>query len=357
MDSLSKTPLQKMQRNRKGRVCRSRIQNLNYEHNINHTTKVLGKCPRAFFYFCAMANIGYSFLLVLAAFIWGTTFVAQAEGNSAGPFVFTCARNFIATGLLFGLAKILDSFGKSPRRPVTAADRRKLWRAGVLCGLALACGTNFQQLGLFLGTSAGKSGFLTTCYIILVPVLSFFIGKKVSLKNWACVGITLAGLYLLCIKDGFSVEPSDGVLLLCALSFAVQILIIDRFGPDVDNVRLSAIQCLVACVLSAFPMFFVDMGHSAVGFWQAVEIYSRGAAWVPLLYAAVLSSGVAFTLQIVAQNKIKPTVASLLMSLESVFAVLGGWAVLGEQLSLREAAGCAVMMAAVILAQLNFEKK
>jgi len=304
-----------------------------------------------------MANIGYSFLLVLAAFIWGTTFVAQAEGNSAGPFVFTCTRNLIATALLFGLAKILDAFGKSSRRPKNAAERKRLWKAGILCGLALTCGTNFQQLGLSLGTSAGKSGFLTTCYIVLVPVVSVFIGKKIELKSWICVGITLIGLYLLCIKEGFTIEASDGVLLLCALFFAIQILITDRFCNDVDNVRLSAIQCLTAGVISSIPMFLVDMEHSATGIARAVGTYTQVDAWIPLLYAAVLSSGVAFTLQIVAQNKLKPTVASLLMSLESVFAVLGGWVVLGEQLSPREIIGCFVMMAAVVLAQVNFSKK
>ena len=304
-----------------------------------------------------MANFGYSFLLVLAAFIWGTTFVAQAEGNSAGPFVFTCVRNFVATFLLFGLAKILDRAGKNRRKPKSPAEVRKLWKAGVLCGIALAFGTNFQQLGLYLGCSAGKSGFLTTCYIVLVPVLSVFLGKKISLKNWFCVGLTLAGLYLLCIKEGFSVQASDGVLLLCALSFAIQILIIDKFGAEVDNVRLSAIQCLVACVMSSIPMILVDMKHSLAGLYSALEVYSHGIAWIPLLYAAVLSSGVAFTLQIVAQNKIKPTVASLLMSLESVFAVLGGWVVLNERLSLQEGIGCVVMAVAVILAQVNFSKK
>lgn len=304
-----------------------------------------------------MANFGYSFLLVLAAFLWGTTFVAQAEGNSAGPFVFTCVRNFVATFLLFGLARVLDFAGKSPRKPNSPTETKKLWKAGILCGIALAFATNFQQLGMFLGTSAGKSGFLTTCYIVLVPVLSALLGKKISPKNWICVGLTLAGLYLLCIKEGFSVQASDGVLLLCALAFATQILIIDKYGTEVDNVRLSAIQCLVACVMSAFPMFFVDMKMSAAGFTKAVEIYSHGAAWIPLLYAAVLSSGVAFTLQIVAQNKIKPTVASLLMSLESVFAVLAGWAVLGERLSTQEALGCVIMGVAVVLAQINPSSK
>lgn len=303
-----------------------------------------------------MANIGYSLLLVLAAFIWGTTFVAQAEGNSAGPFVFTCVRNFIATFLLFGLAKILDIAKLSIRKPQNRDDQKKLWKAGILCGIALAFGTNFQQLGLYLGCSAGKSGFLTTCYIILVPVLSIFLGKKIPKKIWFCVGLTLAGLYLLCIKEGFSVQASDGVLLLCALSFASQILIIDKYGTEVDNVRLSAIQCLVACVMSSIPMFFVDMKMSVAGFSGAIEIYSHLNAWIPLLYAAVLSSGVAFTLQIVAQNKIRPTVASLLMSLESVFAVLGGWAVLNERLSLQEGIGCVLMFAAVILAQIKLGK-
>lgn len=303
-----------------------------------------------------MANLGYSFLLVLAAFIWGSTFVAQAEGNSAGPFVFTCVRNFVATFLLFGLARFMDFAGKSPRKPKSPDQTKKLWKAGILCGIALAFATNFQQLGMFLGTSAGKSGFLTTCYIVLVPVLSILIGKKVSPKSWACVGLTLVGLYLLCIKDAFSAQASDGVLLLCALAFASQILIIDKYGTEVDNVRLSAIQCLVACVMSAFPMFFVDMKMSAAGFTKAVEIYSHINAWIPLLYAAVLSSGVAFTLQIVAQNKIKPTVASLLMSLESVFAVLSGWIVLGEHLSPREISGCIIMTIAIIVAQINPSK-
>lgn len=308
-------------------------------------------------YMGIMANIGYSLLLVLAAFIWGTTFVAQAEGNSAGPFVFTCARNFIATFLLFGLAKTLDFAGFSPRRPRNRTETKNLWKAGILCGIALAFGTNFQQLGLYLGCSAGKSGFLTTCYIILVPILSIFIGKKIPKKIWFCVGLTLAGLYLLCIKDGFSVQASDGVLLLCALSFATQILIIDKYGTQVDNVRLSAIQCLVACVLSSIPMVAVDLKFSSSVVAQAIETYTHWNAWIPLLYAAVLSSGVAFTLQIVAQNKIRPTVASLLMSLESVFAVLGGWAVLHERLTLQEGIGCLLMFIAVILAQVKLGKE
>ncbi len=304
-----------------------------------------------------MANLGYSFLLILAAFIWGTTFVAQAEGNAAGPFVFTFARNFIATFLLFGLAKILDFVNKSPKKPTNSIERKRLWKAGILCGIALAFGTNFQQLGLYMGTSAGKSGFLTTCYIVIVPLLSVFLGKKISLKTWGCVLLTLAGLYLLCIKEDLSVQLSDGALLLCALSFAIQILITDKFCTNVDNVRLSAIQCLTACILSTIPMLIVDFNFSMKAVVNAVETYSHMGPWLPLLYATILSSGVAFTLQIVAQNKIKPTIASLLMSLESVFAVLGGWAILDEHLTTQEIIGCSVMAAAIVLAQISPSSK
>ncbi len=304
-----------------------------------------------------MANLGYSFLLVLTALIWGTAFVAQVEGNSAGPFVFTCLRSFIAAAFLFGLFKILDKFGKSPKRPKNPKERKTLWVAGVLCGTALAFGNNLQQLGIFLGTSAGKSGFLTTCYIFIVPILSLFLGKKGSVKTWICVGLALVGLYMLCIREDFSLEFCDIVSFLCAIAFAVQILIVDKFVGTVDNIRLSCIQFLIVGILSAFPMFFVDMQASTRGIQNALKIYSQASSWFPLLYAAILSSGIAFTLQIIAQNKIRPTVASLLMSLESVFAVLSGWVVLGERLSPKEALGCVLIFSAVVISQIRFGRK
>lgn len=304
-----------------------------------------------------MAKLGYSFLLVLTAFIWGSTFVAQAEGNSAGPFVFTCIRNFIGSAFLVLVFKFLDVIHKSVRRPTNAAERKHLWKAGMLCGLALFFGMNFQQFGMSLGTSAGKSGFLTACYIILVPVLSIFLGKKNSLRIWVCVLLTLVGLFLLCVKGDFSVEISDGVLLLCALAFSVQILVVDRYVGEVDPVRLSCIQFFVCAVLTLIPMFAIDLKFSAPVIAHAVDVYSQWDAWIPLLYAAILSTGVAFTLQIIAQDKIKPTIASLLMSLESVFAVLSGWVVLGERFTAREAVGCCLMMAAIIFAQLHSSDK
>ncbi|SHL99944.1 Threonine/homoserine efflux transporter RhtA [Fibrobacter sp. UWB7] len=304
-----------------------------------------------------MANIGYSFLMVLAAFLWGSTFVAQIEGNDVGPFAFVCMRNFIATGVLFGLAKVLDKFNKSPRRPKTKEENKALWKAGLFCGLTLFFAMNLQQTGLFLGCSAGKAGFLTACYIIFVPILSTFFGKKISPKIWLCVAITLEGLYLLCIKEDFTIQPSDIVLLLCALAFAAHILVVGKYGPYMDNVRLSAIQFLVVATLSIFPMFFVDLKGSLAGFGTVIDVYSHFKPWIPLLYAAILSSGVAFTLQIVAQNKLRPTIASLLMSLESVFSVISGWVMLGERFTLQEGIGCVLMFTAVILAQVKIRRQ
>ena len=295
--------------------------------------------------------------MVLAAFLWGSTFVAQIEGNDVGPFAFVCMRNFIATGVLFGLAKVLDKFNKSPRKPKTKEENRALWKAGLFCGLTLFFAMNLQQTGLFLGCSAGKAGFLTACYIIFVPILSTFFGKKISPKIWLCVAITLEGLYLLCIKENFTIQPSDIILLLCALAFAAHILVVGKYGPYMDNVRLSAIQFLVVASLSIFPMFFVDLKGNFAGFGTVIDVYSHFKPWIPLLYAAILSSGVAFTLQIVAQNKIRPTLASLLMSLESVFSVISGWAVLGERFTIQEGIGCILMFTAVILAQIDFKHR
>lgn len=311
---------------------------------------------RSFSIYGGMASLGYSFLLVLAAFLWGTTFVAQVEGNSAGPFVFTFLRSLIAAALLLGVAPIFDKIFKISRRPKDSTERKTLWKAGIFCGIALAFGSNLQQLGIFLGTSAGKSGFLTTCYIILVPILGLFFGKKVPKKIWPCVACALAGLYLLCIHENFSLAPCDIVSFLCAFAFAAQILVVDRFVREVDNVRLSAIQFLTVSVLSAIPMAIFDLRLSAEAFKSATSVYSHASAWFPLLYAAILSSGVAFTLQIVAQNRISPTIASLLMSLESVFAVIAGAIVLGERLSSKEIVGCLCIFAAVVFAQLPGKK-
>lgn len=300
-----------------------------------------------------MASFGYSLLLVLTAFIWGSGFVAQIEGNAFGPFSFSCIRCFIAAGFLTLVFKGLDALGKSPRRPRSPAETKLLWKAGFFYGLALCTAMNLQQLGMFLGTSAGKSGFLTACYIVLVPVVRLVLGHRISPKTWICVAITTVGLYLLCIKDGFSLELSDGVSLLCALAFSFHILVIDKFANRVDPIRVSAIQFLTVGVLTAPLMIIFDLKFPEMDFSTVVSAFINPRAVAGLCFAAFFSSGIAYTLQIVAQDKVNPTIASLTMSLESVFAVLAGWAILGEQLSAREICGCAIMMFAIVAAQIK----
>ena len=300
-----------------------------------------------------MASIGYTLLLVLTAAIWGSGFVAQIEGNAFGPFAFSTIRCFIAAGFLAFVFKILDFFGKSPRRPHSPADTKLLWKAGFFCGLALCSAMNLQQLGLFLGTPAGKSGFLTACYIVLVPVVRLILGHRISVKTWLCVVITTIGLYLLCIKDGLSLELSDGVSLLCALAFSFHILVIDKFVNHVDPIRLSSIQFLTIGVLTAPLMIIFDLKFPTMDFSIVAAAFTNPRAIAGLCFAAFCSSGIAYTLQIVAQDKVNPTIASLTMSLESVFAVLAGWAILGEQLSTREICGCAIMMVAIVAAQIK----
>ena len=300
-----------------------------------------------------MTNLWYTLLLVLTAAIWGSGFVAQIEGNAFGPFTFSCIRCFIAAGFLALIFKILDIFGKSPRRPRSPAETKLLWKAGFFYGLALCTAMNLQQLGMFLGTSAGKSGFLTACYIVLVPVVRLILGHRISAKTWICVAITTVGLYLLCIKDGFSLELSDGVSLLCALAFSIHILVIDKFVNKVDPIRVSAIQFLTIGVLTAPLMIVFDMKFPVMEFSTIAAALVNPRAVAGLCFAAFCSSGIAYTLQIVAQDKVKPTIASLTMSLESVFAVLAGWAILGEQLSAREICGCAIMMVAIVFAQIR----
>ena len=312
-----------------------------------------GFFPSHFLYIADMASFGYSLLLVLTAFIWGSGFVAQIEGNAFGPFAFSCIRCFIAAGFLALVFKLLDFFGKSPRRPRSPAETKLLWKAGFFYGLALCTAMNLQQLGMFLGTSAGKSGFLTACYIILVPIVRFVLGHRISPKTWICVAITTVGLYLLCIKEGFSLEISDGVSLLCALAFSFHILVIDKFANQVDPIRVSAIQFLTIGVLTAPLMIIFDLKFPEIDFSTVASAFINPRAVAGLCFAAFFSSGIAYTLQIVAQDKVNPTIASLTMSLESVFAVLAGWAILGEQLSAREIGGCAIMMFAIVAAQIK----
>ena len=295
----------------------------------------------------------HSFLLIFAAFIWGIAFVAQSTGGDAvGPYTFNCIRSVIGGIVLLPVIRLSDHMQWSRNKPVTREDKRTLLIAGIACGTALSLASNLQQMGIYLGSGVGKAGFLTACYMLLVPVLGLFLKKKCGWNIWLGIAIAVAGLYLLCIKGSFTVQFSDFLLLFCALCFAVQILCVDRYVNIVDGVRLSCIQFLVSGILSAIPMVLVDMQNFGMAGWASA--LADPYAWIPILYAGLLSCGVGYTLQIIGQRGLNPTIASLLMSLESVFSVLAGWVLLQEALSGREILGCVLIFGAVVLAQLQF---
>lgn len=295
-------------------------------------------------------QIRNSFLLILTAFIWGIAFVAQSKGGDAvGPFSFNCVRSFIGCLVLLPVIKIMDALNVS-KRPTNLDEKKKLWKAGIACGFFLFIASNLQQLGINLGTPAGKAGFLTACYILLVPIIGMFFHKKCHWNVWVGVGITVVGLYLLCMNGSFYLQISDILVILCALVFALQILTVDHFNPFVDGVRLSCIQLFVCSMLTAIPMLLFEMNSH----WLSQFTME---AWIPILYAGIGSCGIAYTLQIIGQEDVNPTIASLLMSLESVFSVIAAWIILHQQLSMRQLGGCALIFIAIVLAQLPVGKE
>ncbi len=286
-------------------------------------------------------------MLLLTALIWGCAFVAQSVGmDYVGPFTFNAVRSLIGAVVLLPVIALMDRLeGKDKKKAVKKGDTRTLILGGVCCGIALGVASSLQQIGIQY-TTVGKAGFITAMYIVIVPLMGVFVGRKVRPVIGLCVVIAVAGLYFLCMKGGFSLGGGDLMVMICAVAFSVHILVIDYFSPLVDGVRMSAIQFLVAGLMCSVPMFLWEQPQPAV-------ILS---AWAPILYAGVLSCGVAYTLQILGQKGADPVVASLLLSLESVFSVLAGWVILGQALSTRELFGCALMFGAIILAQLPERK-
>ncbi len=285
----------------------------------------------------------YNLCAIIAAFIWGTAFVAQSVGADLLPtFAFNTVRSLIATCALLLLLVFLSKIRKQPFLP-PKQNRKILLIGGLCCGSILAVASGLQQAALAFA-SPGKAGFLTALYLILVPIAGLLLfRRRVSVSLWIAVGLATVGLYLLCMTDSnFTVEPSDLLLILCAIFFTAHILAIDYFTKRVDAVRLSCLQFFVVAILSAIMIPLLQEQPN----WSLLPQCA-----VPLLYTGVLSSGVAFTLQIVAQKGSNPTVITVLMSLESLFAVLAD-AALGGSMTNREYFGCAAMLAAVILAQL-----
>ena len=284
-------------------------------------------------------------LLVLTALIWGCAFVAQSVGmDFVGPFTFNMARFLIGAIVLLPVIWFMDRQRKTSAEK--GAGQKTLIIGGICCGIALAVASTLQQWGI-LFTTVGKAGFITAMYIVIVPLLGIFIGKKVRPLIIGCVAIAVVGFYFLCMTESLRLGLGDFLVLLCAIAFSIHILVIDHFSPKVDRVKMSAIQFLTAAIISAVPTLL----------WEQPVFTEILQAWQPVLYAGVMSCGVAYTLQIIAQKNADPTVASLLLSLESVFSVLAGWVLLGQGLSLKELFGCVLIFCAIILAQLPEKKK
>ena len=280
-------------------------------------------------------NRHQSIFALLAAIIWGAAFSAQSVcAQYLGPLTITALRSLIAFLVLFAVCLL--------RRESDRGTRRDIIIGSIVCGTALFAASNMQQLALNMGASAGKAGFITALYIVLVPIGQVFFKQKITPRHWLAVAVAVAGMYFLCITGGFSISPSDLYLLLCALLFAVQILAVDRFSARVDGLVLSCGMFLVVAVLSslfALPLEEITLGGIAACIW-------------PLLYIAVFSSCLGYTFQILAQKGGNPAVVSLLMSLESLFAAVFGALLLGERMSTHELIGCALMIAAIVVAEL-----
>lgn len=285
--------------------------------------------------------------LLITAVIWGLAFVAQRNGmDHVGPCYFNALRSFLGAVALMPVIGVLDAIGGRRVSLWGAAEnrsqRRSLLVGGVACGVMLGLASVSQQWGIVHST-VGKAGFLTTLYIIIVPIAGLFLGRRVTSLMWVAAALAIGGMYLLCMSGDRSLDIGDVLLILCAVLFSAQIMCIDYFAPGNDCVRMSCIQFFTAGVVSVIAGLIFRENIS----WQGAC-----AAWKPILYCGLLSSGVGYTLQMVAQKSVHPVTASLLMSLESVFSLLGGALLLGERLNGRQLLGCGVIFCGVILAQI-----
>ena len=281
-----------------------------------------------------------SAILLLTATIWGVAFVAQSVGMEyVGPFTFNAVRTFLGAIVLVPCIIVF--------RRKESQNGRQLLAGGLICGVLLFVASSLQQMGIQY-TSVGKAGFITALYIVLVPVIGMFFRRKTGVKIWIGVALAVIGMYLLCLKQGdMRLETGDLLLLGCAVAYSFQILSVEHFSPLVDGVKMSCIQLFVCSFLSAICMCI----------FETPRIESILDAKIPILYAGIMSCGVAYTLQIIGQKGLNSTVASLIMSLESVISLLAGWIILGQTLSGRELTGCIIVFAAIVLVQLPVGRK
>ena len=304
-------------------------------------------------------------ILLLTAFIWGMAFTAQSAGmEHIGPFTMNCTRSILGGVALLPL--IAWNQARAKRKMLVGAgatgaladretaemncaagiDRRATVIGGVCCGMILAVASSLQQIGIVY-TTVGKAGFITTLYIVMVPLVGVVWKKTIKVRVWVSVALAAVGMYLLCMNESFTVNPGDVYVFFCAVAFTGHILVIDHFSPKADGVAMSCIQFFTCAVLCGIAMFIAEEPT-----WENIR-----AAAGPILYAGIMSSGVGYTLQIIGQKYTEPTVASLIMSMESVFAVLGGWLLLNQKMSGRELLGCAVVFVGILLVQLPERKR
>ena len=281
-------------------------------------------------------------MLLSASLIWGVAFVAQSAGMQyVGPYTFTATRSALAALGLGILIVILDHKGIKSKN----TDKKVLWTAGILLGVVMTIASNLQQVGL-LTTSAGKAGFITSLYIVLVPMFGLFLKRHPHPMVWVSVVIALVGLYFLSIRGDFTMSQGDLLVLASAVAFTFQILLVDHFSPKVDIIRLNCIQFSVMAILSFVPMMVLEKP----------QVSAISDAWLTIVYAGLFSGCGAYTLQMFGQRRVEPATASLLLSPENVFSALAGWAILGQTLTMRELLGCALVFAAIMTSQLPWRK-
>ena len=291
-----------------------------------------------------------SVLLLLTALIWGIAFVAQSVGmESVGPFTFSAVRILLGAAVLIPVAIIGGKRDRALLPPDQLRSlRRKTWIHGIILGVVFCAAVNFQQFA-FYDSTPGKIAFITAMYIFFVPIISLLIGRRSPFMVWICAAVAAVGLYLLCIggNDMGGFNRGDALALICSIIFAVHILLIDRYAPGANGAMLSCVQFLTAGIISGILMFI----------FEKPDISAIADAAVPILYAGILSCGAAYTLQIIGQKYTEPTVASLLMCMESVFAVIASAVILGQYMKPVETAGCVIMFAAIILSQIFVNRK
>ncbi len=289
-------------------------------------------------------------LLTVTTVIWGFAFVAQENATVIPPFYVGAVRCLLAAVMLLVAMPIMDALTKSKRRLITPEKRidfnRHELMGGAILGVIITVATGFQQYGLGEGTDSGKAAFITALYVVFVPIISSFLGKRPSLFAIISIPLAIVGSYFLCVKSDVSLALSDTLVLVCAIVFACHIIVVDRFSPRCDGVRMSFIQFSVSFVLNLILALIFEKMPS----WE-----SAMAVMPSLLYLGILSSGVGYTLQIIGQRDTDPTLASMIMSLESVFGVIGAMIFTGKTMTLQELLGCGIMLTAILLAQLNKE--